>query len=68
MVGAGVVGGTVRIIHPASGITRDYFVTSGAYSLFSVSNLDGFPGQEIKLRLGTSQTYRIINDRLGTIY
>ncbi|HAN47766.1 MAG TPA: hypothetical protein DCQ20_02635, partial [Nitrospira sp.] len=61
-------GRTFLIIRPSSGITRDFFVTSGAYSLFSVSNLDGFPGQELKLRLGTSQTYRIINDRLGTIY
>jgi hypothetical protein len=61
------VGGTVRIIHPGNGITRDYFVTSGAYSLSAVSNLDGLPGQELTFRLGTSQTYRILNDRAGVI-
>lgn len=62
------VSGTVRIIHPANGITRNYYITSGAYSLAAVSDLDGFPGQELTMRLGTSQTYRIINDRLGTVY
>jgi hypothetical protein len=62
-----VSGGTVRILHPASDVTRNYFVTPGPYSLFAVSDLDGQPGQEITLRLGTSNNYRVINDRLGTI-
>lgn len=59
---------TVRILHPRSGATRDYYVTSGGFSLAGVSDLDGSPGQEITLRIGTSQTYRTINDRLGIIY
>ncbi len=60
-------GGTVRILHPANGVTRNYFVTSGAYSLLAVGDLDGQPGQEITLRLGTTNNTRVINDRLGTI-
>ncbi len=59
---------TVRILHPRSGATRDYYVTNGGFSLAAVSDLDGYPGQEITLRIGTSQVYRIINDRLGIIY
>jgi hypothetical protein len=62
-----VGGTTVRILHLASGVTRDYYVTSGPYSLAGVSNLDGQPGLELTLRLGTTNNYRVINDRLGTI-
>lgn len=58
---------TVRILHPATGAIRNYYVTSGGYSLAAVSNLDGQPGQEITLRIGTTNIYRVINDRLGTI-
>lgn len=60
-------GTTVRILHPATGATSNYYVTSGGYSVAAVSDLDGYPGQEITLRIGTSNIYRVINDRLGTI-
>jgi hypothetical protein len=48
-------------------MSRDYYVTNGGYSLAAVSNLDGQPGQEITLRIGTTNLYKVINDRLGTI-
>jgi len=56
----------IRVIRHADGIVRDYSVGNLNYSIDSVSDLDGVPGNEILVRNTAGRVY-IINDRMGTV-
>lgn len=61
-----VMQGLIRIVSHASGYARDYPIAGGNYTIDSVTNLDGRPGNEIILR-DSAGTAFVLNDRAGTL-
>lgn len=60
-----LVGG-VKVIRHASNFSRTYQVGTNTYSIDSILNLDGIPGNEILIRDGNG-VIKILNDKQGVI-